>query len=74
MTLSEIKTAVNQGKVVHWQNELYRVMCDTAGHYLIVCQVTPSSAPVCWGLTHRDGTTLNGAESEFYIAEESVDN
>lgn len=64
MTLIEIKAAIAAGKTVHWQNELYTVIKDNLGQYLIECKGN------YWGLTWQDGKTLNGNPSEFYIAGE----
>ncbi len=63
MTLQEIKTAIEEGKKVHWSNSLYDVIRDNIGQYLIIC----SSNKYCIGLTHTDGTTMNGNEEDFYI-------
>ena len=65
MKLSEIKKAVDQGKVVHWSNNLYTVTKDCLGRYNIVCEANGH----CIGLTHRDGVTLNGFESEFFLSD-----
>jgi hypothetical protein len=62
MTVQEIKTAVDNGKTVHWSNELYTVIKDKIGQYLIVC-----TNGYCIGLTWMDNTTLNGKEQDFYI-------
>jgi hypothetical protein len=63
MTLSEIKNAVDAGLTVHWSNGLYRVLKDKVGQYLILCDQND----YCIGLTWKDGVTLNGKESDFYI-------
>lgn len=63
MTLGEIKNAVLAGKTVHWATGDYIVIYDEVGQWLINCLVNAS----CIGLTWRDGVTLNGKESEFYI-------
>jgi len=62
MTLEQIKTAVEQGKTVHWQNARYEVIVDNRNQWLI------KAGSHCIGLTWADGITLNGRESEFYIA------
>jgi hypothetical protein len=62
-SLSDIKEAVLSGKTVHWQNELYRVVHDSVGQWLIVCQSTKG----CWGLTWADGVTMNGKPEEFFV-------
>lgn len=51
MTLAEIKAAVESGKVVHWGNDGYRVIKDSLGQWLVVCDFTAG----CWGLTWADG-------------------
>lgn len=61
MTLEEIKTAVNEGKTVHWSNEGYTVITDKRGQYLIK-HINGSAI----GLTWMDGKTLNGDEDQFY--------
>jgi hypothetical protein len=64
MTLQEIKSAVDRGQSVKWANQLYDVIKDSLGQYLIIC----SSNQYTTGLTHTDGKTLNGRSSEFYIS------
>lgn len=63
MTLREIKKAISDGKNVKWSNNLYNVI-KANNDYLIVCSRNNN----CIGLTWRDGTTLNGKESDFYIS------
>jgi hypothetical protein len=63
MKVEEIKKAVDDGLTVHWANELYTVIKDKIGQYLIHCR----SNDHCIGLTWMDNTTLNGDETEFYI-------
>ena len=63
MTLDQIKAALDAGEKVHWQNRGYNVIKDKIGQYLVVCPSTGG----CWGLTHRDGVTMNGKPEEFYI-------
>lgn len=65
MNLEEIKQAVDSGKTVHWASDLYVVVHDSAGQWLIECTANGS----CIGLTWADGVTLNGNESQFYIKE-----
>lgn len=65
MTLEEIKSAVKAGKIVHWVNESYIVTVDKLDQWFIVFTTNQSVI----GLTWRDGVTLNGKESEFYIGE-----
>lgn len=69
MNAQEIKQAVNEGKTVHWSSGAYKVERDTrdAEKYLIVCSRNGHTI----GLTHRDGVTLNGNESDFFIAPET---
>lgn len=62
MTLEQIKTAVDEGKTVHWCTSSYKVVRGVSG-YLIECL----SNEYYTGLTWRDGVTLNGKENEFYI-------
>jgi len=64
MTLQEIKSAVDRGQSVKWANQLYDVIKDSLGQYLIIC----CSNQYTIGLTHTDGKTLNGRPSEFYIS------
>lgn len=63
MTLQEIKTAVMNGKTVHWANTSYVVICDKHNQWLIHC---PSNGYTI-GLTWEDGVTMNGKESDFFI-------
>lgn len=63
MTLNEIKYAVETGRSVHWVNDGYSVIKDKIGQYLVICERNKSAI----GLTWRDGITLNGKESDFYI-------
>lgn len=65
MTLEEIQTAVLAGKTVHWSTDSYVVRCDELGQWLIICTLNQNTI----GLTWRDGVTMNGQESEFFIAE-----
>jgi hypothetical protein len=41
------------------------VICDKKGQWLIVCSLNGYTM----GLTWRDGVTMNGKESEFFIGE-----
>lgn len=68
MTLDQIKAATLAGDCVCWKNSAYRVICDTLGQWLIVYRFGGRNANAI-GLTARDGVTLNGAESDFYVAE-----
>lgn len=63
MTLSEIKTALSEGKRVYHHNPAYEVKRDNIGQYLIICSINDYTI----GLTHRNGETMNGKEEEFYI-------
>jgi hypothetical protein len=72
MTLNEIKTAVRDGKQVHWATSTYEVINpiksptfdENVEQWLIRCKANDH----CIGLTHRDNITMNGKESEFFIA------
>ena len=72
MTLNEIKTAVRDGKKVCWATPIYEVINPIKSptldaneeQWLIRCTVNNS----CIGLTHQDNITMNGKESEFFIA------
>jgi hypothetical protein len=65
MNITEIKTAVDAGKSVHWSNEGYVVRKDTLGQYLIVFE--PGGSAI--GLTDRSEGRLNGQEGEFFLAD-----
>ena len=64
MTLDQIKAAVDAGKTVHWANTGYQLIKDSVGQWLIHCTFNDCY----WGLTHRDGKTMNGREDQFFIA------
>jgi hypothetical protein len=69
MKLAEILRAVDEGLMVHWQNQSYEVVPSSkARSYLIRCQATGH----CIGLTQADGATLNGKEKDFFIGESSL--
>ena len=68
MNITEIKTAVDAGKFVHWSNEGYVVSKDTLGQYLIVFEHNGSAI----GLTDHSGGRLNGQEEEFFLADRDV--
>lgn len=68
MTLDEIKAAVEAGKTVHWASRNYVVIKDSIGQWLIKCLLNDC----CWGLTWRDGTTMNGKPEEFFCDENQV--
>lgn len=63
MNLEEIKKAVNEGKIVCWANEGYRVIKDKLGRFFIHCTMNDHYI----GLTWQDGKTLNGKEEQFFI-------
>jgi hypothetical protein len=63
MNLYEIKLAVEAGLPVHWSNDGYKVIKDKIGQFLVIFEPNQS----CIGLTWKDGVTLNGKESDFYI-------
>jgi len=65
MNITEIKTAVDAGKAVHWSNEGYVVREDTLGQYLIVFE--PGGSAI--GLTDRSGGSLNGQEEAFFLSD-----
>jgi hypothetical protein len=62
MNASQIKEAINNGHHVFWCNDGYEVIM-AGDEFLIYCNFNDS----CIGLTHRDGVTLNGDETDFYI-------
>lgn len=64
MTLEQIKGAVALGLSVKWSNNGYDVIRDSLGQFLI--KYAPTG--YCFGLTRADGVTLNGDESQFYVA------
>lgn len=69
MKLEEIKQAVDAGKTVHWSNKGYQVIKDRFDHYLIGWDTQlPYLEKYYIGLTQKDGITLHGEESEFFIA------
>lgn len=61
MTLEEIKTAVDAGKTVCWQNGYYKVVKSRLD-YIIKC-----GNGSCISLTWADGVTMNGKEADFFI-------
>ncbi len=78
MDLSEIKSALGEGKKVHWSNQGYIVEMSSREY---LCPITLQYIPceeyeiVCTanehrvGLTWTDGVTLNGKEEDFYVGE-----
>jgi hypothetical protein len=63
MTLDQIKQAIKDNKTVCYKNNAYIVIKDSIGQYLIQCTINDS----CIGLTWRDGLTMNGNQTDFYI-------
>ena len=63
MTIQEIKNAVDEGKVVLYNNPAYQVIKDNNGEYLIECTLNGN----CIGLTNKKGDTLNGDKTRFFI-------
>jgi len=64
MNLESIKFSIeNLNYKVFWKNENYQVIKDSIGQWLILSKCNGH----CIGLTHKDGKTLNGKESEFYF-------
>ena len=68
MTLKEIKAAIAEDKRVYWSTDLYEVILDHIGQYLIVCKSNGNTI----GLTWMDGITMNGEEKDFFIKERTV--
>lgn len=62
-SVQQIKDNVDRGRTVYHKNSAYRVVRDSSGEYLIVCDLNDHAI----GLTWRDGETLNGKPEEFYI-------
>ena len=65
MTLQEIKNAVENGKTVCWDSEIYEVKKDKFNQWHIICSTNDSAI----GLTHQDQITMNGKPEEFFINE-----
>jgi hypothetical protein len=63
MTSDAIKAHVEAGRRVFWRDESYEVIKDRIGQWLVKCHINGA----CWGLTHRDGKTLNGRGKEFFV-------
>jgi hypothetical protein len=64
MKFAEIRRAVDEGLIVHWQNLEYEVIRSPMHpSYLIRSTATGH----CIGLTWADGVTLNGKEEDFFI-------
>lgn len=64
MTVEQIKSAVDNGMIVNWENPMYTVVKDNNGKYLIKCGNGSSI-----GLTWQDCTTLNGKEEDFFVSD-----
>ena len=62
MTLNEIKTAVDEGKIVCWKNQMY-VVRKIGKFYDIECTANGD----CVGLTWQDGVTMEAKEADFFI-------
>ncbi len=65
MTLQQIKDAVNRGEVVCYKNSAYTVEFDGKDYWIVWMTGTRQENSI--GLTWRDGKTLNGDESDFFI-------
>ena len=64
MNLTEIKTAVLAGETVHWASDAYVVIyAPRIDQFLIKCSLNDN----CIGLTWKDGVTMNGKPSQFFI-------
>ena len=64
MKLAEIKAAVMAGKIVHWASDAYAVIyAPKIDEFLIKCPQNETYI----GLTHKDGVTMNGRPSQFFI-------
>lgn len=69
MKLAEIRRAVDEGLMVHWQNREYEVIRSSMHpSYLIRSRATGH----CIGLTWADGVTLNGKEEDFFIGDSAL--
>jgi len=62
MTLDEIKSAVDEGKIVYWKNPMYLVKKNGV-HYDVECQFNGDTS----GLTWQDGVTMDYDETDFFI-------
>lgn len=63
MTLNEIKSAVDEGKIVCWKNPMY-VVRKNGEFYDIECTSNGSAT----GLTWTDGVTMEAKEADFFVA------
>lgn len=69
MKLAEIRRAVDEGLMVHWQSQEYEVIRSSMHpFYLIRSRATDH----CIGLTWADGVTLNGKEEDFFIGDSAL--
>jgi hypothetical protein len=69
MKFAEIRRAVDEGLMVHWQNHEYEVIrASMHPSYLIRSTATGH----CIGLTWADGVTLNGKEEDFFIGDSAL--
>jgi hypothetical protein len=68
MTLEQIKEAIDAGKKVFQHDHEHEVIKDNLGQYLIVYH--PNGYTI--GLTHQDGVTMNGKETEFFCPADSI--
>lgn len=64
MTLEQIQQTIADGKRVFWKTAAYEVK-RTGAQYLIVCVINKDAI----GLTWRDGVTMNGKPTDFYVGE-----
>tara|TARA_R110000868_G_scaffold1117_1_gene8580 strand:+ start:991 stop:1197 length:207 start_codon:yes stop_codon:yes gene_type:complete len=66
MNADDIKSFIRTGGRVFWKNRMYEVqqhqLRSGNDQWLIVCAHNNHAI----GLTHQDGRTLNGAESDFF--------
>jgi len=62
MTLNEIKSAVDEGKIVCWKNPMY-VVRKNGEFYDIECTSNGSSSALTW-----DGVTMEEKEADFFVA------
>jgi len=63
MSLSDIKTALNNGYKVYWANKGYEVIKDSIGQYLIHCTMNDTYV----GLTKVNGSFRNGDQEQFFM-------
>ena len=66
ITAQTIMEYVDYGRDIRWKSDAYQVTGDELGQYFIKCLINGH----CIGLTHKDGVTLNGDLSDFYLADE----